>query len=101
MRRMWSVLVVALAVSGLLPVSSGSASAQEGGGGPPVLADLTVTGTEVTAYPGFTPTTRRFGIRTTANSTGFTVTATTTSPDDVLTIGGIPATSGQPRAFGR
>ena len=100
MRRWWAIVVVVLGVSVLSPAASpGTAGAQEGVGGPPVLADLTVTGTGVTTYPNFGPTTRRFGIRTTGDTHGFTVTATTSSAGDVLTIGGQPATSGQGRTF--
>ncbi len=100
MRRWWAIVVVVLGVSLLSPTASpGTAGAQEGVGGPPVLADLTVTGTGVTTYPNFGPTTRRFGIRTTADTHGFTVTATTSSAGDILTIGGQPAASGQGRTF--
>jgi Arylsulfotransferase (ASST) len=97
-RRRLAAATLALAASALVPIgSAGSAVAQEGG--PPVLAGLTVTGNGVETYPNFGPTTRRFGIRTTAETGPITVTATTASAGDVLTIGGLPATSGQGRSF--
>ncbi|HYF44955.1 MAG TPA: hypothetical protein VD926_02015, partial [Acidimicrobiales bacterium] len=62
-----------------------------------MLAGLEVSGTEITMYPNFGPTTRRFGLRTTEATNGFSITATTSSPGDTLTIAGQPATSGTPR----
>jgi hypothetical protein len=98
MRRWWVVAILALAVSGLV-TTPGEAQQAEGAGGAPALADLEVTGTGVSTYPAFGPSVRRFGIRTTAETAGVTVTATTESPDDLLTIAGQPATSGQGRTF--
>jgi hypothetical protein len=92
--------VVVLGLSAFVPIAAApSVSGQEGGGGPPVLADLTVTGEGVTTYPAFGPNVRRFGMRTTADTHGFTVTATTATPTDQLTINGQPATSGRGRTF--
>jgi len=99
MRRRWAIAAVVLGLSVLAPVAtSGPVTGQEGAG-PPVLADLAITGNGVTMYPNFQPTTRRFGVRTTSDTQNFTITATTASPGDQLTISDQPATSGQGRTF--
>ncbi len=96
--RRIAVAVTLATIAGVLiaPTAPPEVAAQEGGA-PPVLADLTVTGTGVTTYPSFGPTRARFAVRTAEATDGLTITAITADPGDVLTIGGQGATSGSGR----
>ena len=99
MRRKLGIAVVVLAgLAGLSPAVVPPAVSQEGTT-PPALVSLTATGTGVESYPAFAPSRRRFGVRTSADTGPITVTATTASPTDELTIAGLPTASGHGRVL--
>jgi hypothetical protein len=89
MRRVLLALIVSLAAIGFVPAIAGSATATS------PTQTIVVTGNGVAMYPAFAQGTQRYGLTTTADTSGtVTVSAATTDAAGKVWVDGQPAANG-------